>query len=234
MRLLVITATEPEREAALQQLGAVRPVRLPPYGETRVARMDSGTVVVIPAGWGPAASAAAAAVGLDRLRPDAVLSAGLARGLVPEAAPGAVVLADRIAPVGLGPGAAADLPVSAPYDVAVHLLARVRDLLAGEGNDPTVGTVLTAGSPAEAHAVARGEPAPGQAHPDERAVAVGTGGYGVAVAALAHRVPCLELRVVESDPADLAAGGTALDVLHVLAGVAGAVLTRDWAGSGRA
>lgn len=77
MRLLVVTVTLAERDAVLEGFPPVRLAKLLPYVETRVVESGAGTLVVLPAGEGVAAAAAAAAVAINRITPDAVVTAGL-------------------------------------------------------------------------------------------------------------------------------------------------------------
>lgn len=75
MRLLVVTVSEPERDALVAPFPPVRLARLVPYAQTRVVETGAGTLVVLPAGEGVAAAAAATAVAANRVSPDAVVVA---------------------------------------------------------------------------------------------------------------------------------------------------------------
>lgn len=76
MRLLVVTATVQERDAVLEPFPPARLARLLPYAATRVAQSGAGTLVVLPCGPGVAAAAAATAVAVNRITPDAVVTVG--------------------------------------------------------------------------------------------------------------------------------------------------------------
>ncbi len=80
MRIVVVTADEAERDAILGQLWPVHGARLAPYADTRVAEADAGTLVVVPAGPGLAAAVTAAAVAVNRTKPDLLVYATLGRG----------------------------------------------------------------------------------------------------------------------------------------------------------
>lgn len=98
MRLLVVTVGTTERDAVLEPFPPTRLARLIPYVETRVAESGAGTLVVIPSGHGVAAAAAATAVALNRITPDAVVVAELAEvaGLAEPGIGGDPVVLDRL------------------------------------------------------------------------------------------------------------------------------------------
>ena len=87
MRVLAVVPDEAARDAALAGLsGFDRPrmAKLAPYTGTRVSDCGAGTLVVVPAGpGGPAATGAAAGVGVNRSLPDLVLAVDVVTDLVP-------------------------------------------------------------------------------------------------------------------------------------------------------
>src|SRR5690349_6302949 len=85
MRLLVVTAVEAERAAAVRGLGGA-----------------DGSVTVLAGGVGPAAAAATTANALVRGSYDLVLSAGIGGGFAGRAAVGSLVVADQIVAADLG------------------------------------------------------------------------------------------------------------------------------------
>lgn len=249
MRLVVICALPDERDAVLQGLGATSQARLPAYPQTLVAHPGAGTVVAICAGSGPAA-AVAAGVAANRLRPDVLLSMGLARGLAAGAPTGTIAVADRIVGADLGTtippegaqqvgrGVAGGFEAAAEpdfrsletlglghsaYDVSSPLLDAVSGRLETTESPVRVGPLLSAATmPGSVQA----REALLRRHP--QAVAVAREGFGVAVAAAAHGLPVFEVRVTS----ELA--GTAREVegdipaLDALAQAASALFARDW------
>jgi hypothetical protein len=77
VRIVVVTATEEERDAVLGQRWPVHGAKLAPYADTRVADCGAGTVVAVPAGEGLAAAVTAAAVAANRAKPDLLVYAAL-------------------------------------------------------------------------------------------------------------------------------------------------------------
>lgn len=240
MRLVVVCARIEERDAVLRGLGAAQLARLPAYPHTRVAHPGVGTVVVMSAGAGPATAVAAGVAG-DRLRPDAILSMGLARGLGAGAPAGTIVLADRIIGADLGsstgstaPGTDADLDPGfrslerlglgpTAYDVPSALLDTVTGRVETTGEPVRVGPVLSVGAvPAT---VAAGTELK-RRHPG--ALAVAREGYGVAVAAASSRVPALEVRVLSDVAGTAREAGIDPAALDVLAAASSALFAREW------
>jgi futalosine hydrolase len=197
MRLLVVTAVAAERDAVAQGLCGGPQVaghRLP---GGRVA-VRAGDADVLAAGVGPGAAAAGTAAALATGTYGLVVCAGIAGGFAPAAPVGSLVVADAIVAADLGaesPGAPGGfIPVAdLGFGTSRHLppagLSRtVADALgAGYG---TVLTLCTATGTAQraAELAAR--------HPS--ALAEAMEGFGVAEAAVAHRLPVLEIRAVSN------------------------------------
>ncbi|MET7639776.1 futalosine hydrolase [Streptomyces sp. NPDC005438] len=224
MRVLAVTAVVPERDAFLAGRDTtVHP--LPGGYELRRAALPGGRVDVLAGGVGPAASAAATATALtvaelDGHPYDVVLSAGIG-GSFPGVGPAGCVVAESVVAADLG----AESPegftpvtglgfgvdrVDCPADL-------VRSVVAAVGGVPgevlTVSTVT--GTRERAEQLSR-------RHPRARAEAME--GFGVASAALGHRVPVLELRTISNEvgprnrdawdiPGALAALGRAAEAL---------------------
>ncbi|MFI9305130.1 futalosine hydrolase [Streptomyces triculaminicus] len=205
MRVLVVTAVPAERDAVTAVAGPPpREVRLP--GGTLLHRVrpgdaDGPVLDVLAAGVGPAAAAAGAATALTAAAVtgepyELVVAAGIAGGFAPRAALGGVVVSDTIVAPDLGAQSSDGGFLSLDelgFGVIEH---RVPERLARAVAEATGGvrgavlTVTSATGTAEraAELTAR--------HPD--AVAEGMEGFGVAEAAVAHRVPVVELRAVSN------------------------------------
>lgn len=200
-RVLVVTATAAERDAVLADLGATQLLAVGPYEGLR-ALTGVGEVVVLAGGVGPAAAAAATTAGLLVLpEVDLVVSMGVAGGFAQAGvAVGDAVVATRVVAADLG---AADGNAFLPLEQLVVGTPSVLDLppqhsvlleerLTAAGLPTTAGPVLTVstvtGSARRADELWRAHTAVGEAME----------GYGVALAAVRHRVPVLEVRTVSN------------------------------------
>ncbi|SDI97001.1 futalosine hydrolase [Frankineae bacterium MT45] len=192
-RLLIVTAVEPERDAACRHL-QVRGDLLG-WQAISVAETPLGEVTVLAGGVGPAAAAAstAAALGSAQREPfDLVLSVGIAGGF--DVAPGRVVSASQIV--------FADLGAETPEFQSASALGFGQETypvtpdLAGELARRTgarLGSILTVATVTGTLATATTRHA---RHPD--AVAEAMEGAGVAAAALAAGTPFGELRAISN------------------------------------
>ncbi len=187
MRLLVVTAVDAERVAAL---------RLLPASESD-GRLE---VVGIAGGVGPVAAAVTTARALASLPAvDLVVSAGIAGGFGGRAGIGDTVLGDASVFADLGAltdegfldlaslGLAGGEPLPAPG------ASFARRVLVAAGVEPVVGTVLTLATMTGTEA---GGSLLAARHPD--AVAEAMEGYGVATAAAAAGIGWVELRTVSN------------------------------------
>ena len=184
MKLLVVTAVEPERDAILAAVG-------------------SQDLTVLVGGVGPAAAAAATSAALSTGDYELVISAGIAGGFPPLDI-GAVAVASTISFADLGAEASDGFTaVSAlgfgtdHYPVAPRLAAQLAARTGGR-----LGTVLTVATVTGTQATAderRGR------FPD--AVAEAMEGAGVAAAATLHGLPFAEIRTISNcvGPRDRAA-----------------------------
>lgn len=200
-RLLVVTAVDAERGALLTGVALALPAQCRTYpllrGETR-----AGEVTCVSAGVGPVAAATCAATMLAADGPyDLVISAGVAGGFAGRAAPGDVVLADRVILADLGADSPDGFQSVDELGFGRTETALDADLMAAlarrmhrppMGRPVTVGTVLTVST-------ATGT--------DERAAwlrdryqptAEAMEGAGVLAAAQVHGVPFLELRGISN------------------------------------
>ncbi len=228
IRLLVVTAVDAERDAVARGLGPTAPVRCPglpgremirinhPSGSTgqgvacgpSPVRHQPLSADLVAGGVGPAAAAAATdaaltAAAVHRDPYHLVISAGIAGGFAPVAAPGSVVVADRVI--------AADLGCETPdgflsadslgfgvceHPCAPHLAAAVARAL-GAVHAPVLTVSTVTGTAERAHALRRRHAAAAEAME----------GFGVAEAAAVHGVPLLEIRTISNavGPRDRAA-----------------------------
>jgi futalosine hydrolase len=177
VRLLVVTAVEPERAAVLAGLG-------------------DGTADVIAVGVGPALAAAATAKALAERPYDAVICAGIAGGFAEHVEVGGLVVATE--------SIAADLGAEAPDgfipldDLGFGTARRPADqaLLERLGQalpEAVAGPVLTVST---VTGTAAGTAALRARHPD--AVAEGMEGFGVASAAAVFGVAYAEVRAISN------------------------------------
>ncbi|MFJ5103055.1 futalosine hydrolase [Streptomyces sp. NPDC088554] len=216
MRVLVMTAVAAEAEAVvagLDRYAASGTRKLPGGYELASHAQDPPrpgstpipVVDVLAGGAGPVAAAVAAATALSP-SPHAppyhlVVCAGIGGGFAPHASIGSLVVADTIVAADLGaetPGGF--LPVEElGFGRSVHrppaaLTARLARALAA---DPLLHAVL---APVLTVSTATGSAARTAAltarHP--RAAAEAMEGFGVAEAAAAHSVPCVEIRAVSN------------------------------------
>ncbi|ANF95824.1 futalosine hydrolase [Paenibacillus bovis] len=184
-RILIMTAVEAEREAVQRGLG-----------DTAGQRFD-----VQLAGVGPASAAARTALLLARGSYDLVISAGIGGGFEPHAAPGSIVLSDRIIAADLGSGtpehgfisvdelgfgSSIILPDTAYLD---RLTSVMRDAGLTVHTGPVLTVSTTTGSAETTAALI-------QRIPD--ASAEGMEGFGVAEAARLMDVPVLEIRAISN------------------------------------
>jgi futalosine hydrolase len=186
MRALVITAVAAERDAVTG--GRLSGAGLP-YGA-----VTDGSVVVAAAGAGPVAAAVACARLLPLVRPELVISAGIAGGFAGRAAIGDVVVASESLFADLGAAtdegflSMADLGFSGgsalPSAAAAELARRL-----GAGCAPVLTLATMTGTDAGAATLAA-------AHPT--AVAEAMEGYGVAWAASEVGVPWAEVRAISN------------------------------------
>jgi futalosine hydrolase len=221
-----------------------------PAGTSRAHPGDGAGLVVdvLAAGVGPAAAAAGTAAALTAAALESapyclVVSAGIGGGFPPVAPVGTVVVADAIVAADLGaetPGGFLSVETLG-FGRSTHLpppklVRRVTEVLdqpqtaagtavdgSGRAGPPTVAApVLTVST-----ATGSAERAAGHLARHPRAGAEAMEGFGVAEAAVAHRVPVLEIRAVSNQvgPRDRTAWkiGSALDSLrhafHLLAPV---------------
>jgi len=192
--VLVVTAVDAERDAAVRRLGPVTELPHLPYGA-----VAAGNVIAAAGGVGPIAAAVAVTRLLAALdHPvESVVSAGIAGGFAGRAGIGDVVVARNVVFADLGAatddgfldlgglGLAGGAPLTSPGADAV--------IAALDGLNPLVGDVLTlatmTGTDSRASDLAA-------AHPD--AVAEAMEGYGVAWAAVEHGVPWVEVRAISN------------------------------------
>ncbi|MEU6340107.1 futalosine hydrolase [Streptomyces sp. NPDC046977] len=191
-RLLVVTAVAAERDAVVRAFGS-RPAEHPLPGGRTALRAPTATVLA--AGVGPAAAAAGTAAALASAPYDLVVSAGIAGGFEPVARIGSTLVAESIVAADLGAeGPEGFIPVAElGFGTSAHhppreLSRRVAEALgAGYGPLLTVSTV-TGSAERAAELIKR--------HPG--AVGEAMEGFGVAEAAVVHRVPVLEIRTVSN------------------------------------
>lgn len=183
-KTLVVVAVAAEQEAVLRGL----------KGDSRF------TVAV--AGVGPAAAAACTAAHLATGHYSLAVSAGIGGGFASVAEPGSLVLADEIIAADLG--VETDEGFSSVDElgfgtsriiVDCSLLTLIQKLELGGaiGVPVTMGAILTVSTATGSAATAAGRLAryPG-------AVAEAMEGFGVAIAAANHHIPCLEVRGISN------------------------------------
>jgi futalosine hydrolase len=193
-RILVVTAVEAEARAVLGGLEVAGTRRIGPYGGT-VAQTAAGSITVVAGGVGPARSAACAGTALAVDRPDLVVSAGVAGGFADRAAPGDVVIADRVLHADLGadaPGGFAPLDPHLAGDTAYALDTDLVAAAASRTEAAVVGPVLTVST--VTGTAARAAELAGR----HDAAAEAMEGAGVYAAARAHGVPFLEIRAISN------------------------------------
>jgi futalosine hydrolase len=232
---MVVTAVEAEAAAVVAGLDRPREVTRGPY---RGLRADSaaGVLTVIASGVGPARAAACTATVLTLEPADLVVNAGIAGGFSGSAAPGDIVVGDRVVHADLGADSPEGflphdalphdaLPYDAlPYD-ALPLDDSIGALSAGlvaqaaERTAAVVGPVLTV-STATGTAERTAELA--RRH---RPVAEAMEGAGVHAAAQAHGVPFLEIRAVSNVVGPRDRGSWQVDAALTALGRAFAALT---------
>jgi futalosine hydrolase len=222
-RVLVVTAVPAESDAVTAGLGTRRG---PLGGPAHDGPSNGGGTRVIAGGVGPAAVAAATATALTLASAasapyDLVVSAGIGGGFHPHAALGSVVVADEIVAADLGADTPEGfLPVEelgfgrGSHRPPAGLTARMVTALGASGDLRTVlAPVLTVST---VTGTARRTVELAARHP--RAAAEGMEGFGVAEAAAAHSLPCVEIRAISNvvGPRDRAAWriGAALDSLR--------------------
>nr|WP_096181370.1 futalosine hydrolase [Effusibacillus lacus] len=207
MRVLVMASVPAERDAILRGLrGASR-------FDVRVA------------GVGPAAAAASTAKALAAAKYGLVVSAGIGGGFAGRAEVGSLVVASEIVAADLGaqtPEGFLSLDElgfgSTRVRVDADLLTRVTEALRAAGLPVNVGPVLTVSTVTGKTATAseRAARVPG-------ATAEAMEGYGVAIAALDHGLPILEIRAISNPvgPRDRAAWriGEALEALEAASSI---------------
>ncbi len=193
-RVLVVVAVAAEAEAVLAAgpagpAGSAHPTARGPYQATTV-----GEVTVLVGGVGPARAAAATGTALAVERADLVLSAGIGGGFAGRAAPGELVLADRVVHADLGAGSPAGfLPVDElGFGTVTTVLDAGLVARAAAATGAVVGPVVTVSTVTGTAERATELVA---AH---RPAAEGMEGAGVLAAAEAHGVPFLELRAVSN------------------------------------
>jgi futalosine hydrolase len=182
--LLVVTAVAVERDAMAQALEVTTRVQLGPY-----EGLTGHGVTIVAGGVGPAAAAAATATVLS-VAPDVfelVVSAGIGGGFAGRAAPGDVVEATRIVAADLGAESPDGFLTLDALGFGAGEVAAVPLGIPGARRGPVLTVSTVTGSEARAaELAARG----GYAEAME--------GYGVAEAALRHRVPVAELRAISN------------------------------------
>ena len=194
MRVLVVVASPPERDAVLRLLPGVTPVRVGPY-----AGHTTAGLTVVASGIGPAGAAAVTAAALAHGAYDAVVNLGICGGFAGAASIGDVVVATDIV--------AADLGVESPdgwlglailgwaeeaLPVQPHLVQWAADLLGAADLPVVTGPLLTLSSMTgtDARAAVLAE--------RHGAVAEAMEGRGAAEAAAPYALPFLEIRTVSN------------------------------------
>ncbi|MFI5756216.1 futalosine hydrolase [Streptomyces sp. NPDC051569] len=236
MRVLVVTAVAAEADSVAAGLagfagGGVRELtggyEMTSHAQymPRPASVQIPVVDVLAGGVGPVAAAVATATALASSPYDPpyhlVISAGIGGGFQPHAPLGSLVVADAIIAADLGAETPDGyLPVDElGFGRTVHhppagLAARMAKVLAADpATHVLLAPVLTAstvtGTAARAAALTARHP---------RAAAEAMEGFGVAEAAAAHSVPCVEIRAISNavGPRDRAAWriGPALEALR--------------------
>jgi futalosine hydrolase len=235
VRVLVVCAVAEEARAVMRHLGPAEPTTCGPYrlaartvsGQDEVGPPSRTNVLTLVSGIGEAAAAAATATACA-LDPSIglVVSAGIAGGFSTRVPVGGTVIADRIVAADLGaeePGSpGARIPLTAlGYEGGVleadaEVVRRAAAFTSAE-----VGTVLTVSTVTAS--IERIDDFI-RTHPE--ALAEAMEGHGVAVAAVAHALPFMELRTISNpvgvrDPGDWDIAGALdalADAMHALLG----------------
>lgn len=187
-RILAVVAV-PAEAAALLARPPDRSVALGPYEV-----VEAGEVTVLTGGVGPARAGAATGTALGLARFALVVSVGIGGGFAGRAAPGDLVVADRVVHADLGADSPDGfLPVDRlGFGTAATVLDADLVARAAAATGAIVGPVLTV-STVTGTAQRAAELA--AAH---RPAAEGMEGAGVLAAAEAHGVPFLELRAISN------------------------------------
>lgn len=167
MTILLVTAVDAERDAAVHDLGAAEPTELGGLAGLRV-QTRAGTVHAISCGIGPVAAATVTARLLALRRYRLVLSVGIAGGFRDRAEIGSVVVADRVTFADLGVrtdegfltpleiGLAQDVSHAIPDDVVAKRMKQAAALTVTTGEILTLACMT--GTQADATQLARRYP----------------------------------------------------------------------------
>ena len=203
--ILVVTAVAAERDAVADGIGSPQAVGYPPYESCRRCETLGLDVLVVAAGVGPAAAAAATAHVCAKEDVRLVLSMGVA-GAFPAArlAHGDVAVATSIVAADLGamsPERFLDLTAlgldgAAAVDSPPDLVAAARDRLDSAGLTVATGAILTLSTATGTAARAA------ELMARHGAVAEAMEGAGVAHVAALHGIPVLEVRAISNEVGD--------------------------------